>query len=387
MAKRLLYVTTGLSTGGAEVMMLKVLSRLDRNRFEPSVISLKRPGEIAERIAALGIPVDSLDMVPQQIGPTAIAKLVRNLRVLRPHLVHTWLYHADLVGGLAARLVGVPSVIWSIRTSTIDKRETSLSTQMVVRACAKLAKWVPDRVLSCSSAARDLHVAMGYPEAKITVVPNGFDIGQFRPSPEARASVRSELGIEGGVPLVGLIGRYHPQKNFSGFCEAAGHVLRTVPNARFVLAGSGVDGKNTQLQQLLLSNGISSAVHLLGLRADTSRIMAALDVYVSASSFGEAFPNVIGEAMACGVPCVATDVGDSAFIIGETGAKVSSGRSIELAAAVIELLRAPQSYRTNLGKLARERIAGRFEIGAIVRQYEDLYEQVCAEKSNQFKGH
>jgi glycosyltransferase involved in cell wall biosynthesis len=374
---RIVFIITGLSTGGAEMMLLKVLERLDRQRFTPHVISLTTLGELAPRIAALGIPVEALGMKPGLPSPLGFVRLVQLLKHLKPDVVHTWMYHADLLGGLAARLAGVSAVGWCIRNSNLDRDKTRFSTRAVVGLCASISKWVPSRILSCSEKARQIHVARGYAAEKMVVVPNGFDLARFKPDIDARRRVRAELGITDQTPLVGLIGRFDPQKNHAGFFEAAGMLHRRMPQVHFVLAGQGIDMSNAAIMQAITQEGVLANTHLLGLRNDMPGLMAALDVLAS-SSYGEAFPNVLGEAMACGVPCAVTDVGDSAYIVGDTGRVVASGDMTGLAAALEELLALAPSEKAALGERARARVAAHFEIGKVVQQYEDFYEALLA---------
>lgn len=378
MSNRLIiHVITGLNTGGAEMMLFKVLERLDRQRFSPHVISLTSLGELAPRIAALGIPVEAVGMKPGIPNLLDFFRLVQILKRLNPDVVHTWMYHADFLGGLAARLAGVSAIGWCIRNSNLDKDKTRFSTRAVVGLCASISKWVPSRILSCSEKARQVHVACGYAAEKMVVVPNGFDLTRFKSDNDARLQIRAELGITDQTPLVGLIGRFDPQKNHAGFFEAAGVLHRHMPQVHFVLAGQGIDRDNAALMQAMTQAGVLANTHLLGLRSDTPELMAALDVLAS-SSYGEAFPNVLGEAMACGVPCVVTDVGDSAYIVGDTGQVVASGDTTSLAAALEELLALPLSEKTVLGERARTRVAAHFEIGKVVQQYEDFYEGLLA---------
>lgn len=373
---RIVFIITGLSTGGAEMMLFKVMERLDRHRFVPYVISLTTLGELAPRIAALGIPVDAMGMKPGLPSPTGFFRLVRLLKRLKPDVVHTWMYHADLLGGLAARLAGVSAVGWCIRNSNLDKEKTKFSTRAVVGLCATISKWVPSRILSCSEKARQVHVACGYLAEKMLVVPNGFDLSKFKPDLDARFRVRAELGITDQTPLVGLIGRFDPQKNHAGFFEAAGVLHRHMPQVHFVLAGEGIDMSNAALMQVITQKGLLNNTHVLGLRNDIPALMAALDVLASSSSYGEAFPNVLGEAMACGVPCAVTDVGDSAYIVGDTGHVVATGDMAGLAHALAGLLQLPTAERLALGAAARTRVETNFEIGHIARQYENFYTEL-----------
>lgn len=374
--KCIVFIITGLSTGGAETMLLKVLERLDRQRFAPHVISLTTLGELAPRIAALDIPLDALGMSPGWPSPLRFFRLLQMLKRLHPDVVHTWMYHADLLGGLAARLAGVSALGWCIRNSNLDQDKTKLSTRAVVSLCASLSKWVPSRILSCSEKALQVHVALGYAAEKMLVVPNGFDLARFKRDDEARKRVRTELGVEVAAPLVGLIGRFDPQKNHAGFFEVAGALHRDLPQVHFVLAGQGIDMGNAALLQAITRAGVLANTHLLGLRSDMPELMAALDVLASSSSYGEAFPNVLGEAMACGVPCAVTDVGDSAYIVGDTGRVVASADMVGLAAALKALLALPAAEKSALGE--RARVAEHFAMGGVVQQYEGFYASLLA---------
>jgi glycosyltransferase involved in cell wall biosynthesis len=375
---RIVFIITGLSTGGAEMMLFKVLERLDRTRFKPYVISLTTSGELAPRIEALAVPVHGMGMKPGWSSLSGFFRLVQLLKRLNPDVVHTWMYHADLLGGLAARLAGVPALAWCIRNSNLDKDKTRFSTRAIVGICARLSKRLPTCILSCSENARQVHVVRGYAAEKMVVVPNGFDLGRFKPDPAARRRLRAELRIAEQAQLVGLIGRFDPQKNHAGFCAAAGVLHRRLPQVHFVLAGQGIDTDNVALMQSITQAGVLANMHLLGLRNDMPELMAALDVLSSSSSYGEAFPNVLGEAMACGVPCVVTDVGDSAYIVGATGRVVTAGDMVGLAAALEELLALSPSEKAALGEQARSRVAEHFEIGGVVRRYEEFYDGLLA---------
>jgi glycosyltransferase involved in cell wall biosynthesis len=373
---KLALIITGLATGGAETMLLKVLERLDRQRFLPYVISLTTLAEVGPRIAALGIPAEAMGMKAGIPSPLAFARLVGRLRTFRPDVVHTWMYHADLLGGLAAKLAGVKTIGWGIRHSDLSRHANKLSTLAVVATCARLSHWLPKRIMANSEVARQAHANRGYAAGKMVVIPNGFDLTRFQPDSVARMEVRRELGVAAGTPLVGVIGRFHPQKNHLGFVEAATMLHRRMPEVHFVFAGNGVDIGNAFLVQAAKSAGVAEVCHFLGRRNDVPRLMAALDVLAS-SSIGEAFPNVVGEAMACSVPCVVTDVGDSAYIIGDTGRAVASGDMTGLAAALESLLILPFEQRRSLGEQARARVAEYFEIGKVVQMYEAFYEELA----------
>ncbi len=340
-----------------------------------TVTSLKSGGELEGRFRALGVQVDSLGMKPGVPDPRAIARLAARLRRERPDVVSTWMYHADLVGGIAARIAGVPAV-WGVRSSGEALETSSKSTRAVIRACATLSRFVPKLIVCCSQRGCDRHAALGYPAGKIRIVPNGFDLDRFKPDGQARASVRAELELSPDAPLVGLIARFHPCKNPGGFLRAAAEIGARRPDVHFVMAGAGVDPGNASLAADTRSLGLEGRVHFLGLRSDVPRLMASLDVLAS-TSWIEAFPNVLGEAMACGIPCVVTDAGDSQAIVGDTGIVVPAGDMAALADGVCRVLELPGSDRAGLGERARGRVSARFEIGAVAREYEGLLRQVA----------
>ena len=377
---KIAHVINALSIGGAEGMLLKLLTRIDRDSFEPRVYTLLSPaGSIGDRIKELGIPVRELGMGRGAPNPARVLQLAGWFRGDRPDIVQTWLYHADLVGGLAARCaaIGAP-VVWNIRNSTLDASASRARTFRVVKVCASVSTWLPDAIICCSHKACSLHAAVGYARQKLNVIPNGFDLAAFRPNPAARAALRRELGVSDQAPLIGVVGRFDPQKDFRTFIEAAGRLRSLVPDAHFVLCGHDVDWNNRELTRWVESAGVASCSHLLGERTDIADIDAALDLATSSSSYGEAFPNAVGEAMACAVPCVVTDVGDSARIVGDAGRVVPPCDPPALAAAWLDLLTLDGEQRRELGRRARQRVAESFSIDVIARAYEDTYKRVLA---------
>lgn len=373
-ALKIHFVITGLGTGGAEAMLLKLIEHCPVLRAG-RITTLTSGGELEVRMRSLGVHVDSLGMRPGLPDPRAVVRLACRFRRERPDVVSTWMYHADLIGGLAAKAVGVP-VVWGVRSSGVLTSSTKTATRMVARGCAIASRIVPKVIACCSYRAREAHEALGYPAAKFRMVPNGFDLERFKPDPAARISVRAELQLPPNTPLVGLIARYHPCKNHQGFLEAAAAVATRLPDVHFVLVGDGVHQYNVPLVADVRRLGLESRVHLLGLREDVERLIASLDV-VASTSWTEAFPNVLGEAMACGVPCVVTDVGDSAYIVGEFGTVVQQGDIMGLADGIHHTLTLSAAERHTLGERARSRVTAHFEIGMVAHEYERLFRLVA----------
>jgi glycosyltransferase involved in cell wall biosynthesis len=258
----------------------------------------------------------------------------------------------------------------------MDLAQYRRTTGLTLRACAVLSP-LPDVVVTNSGAARDFHLGLGYAPKRFEVIPNGFDPDRFRPDAKARREVRTSLGLDDSALVYGLAARLDPMKDHRTFLRAASLVADAVPEAVFVLAGQGADGGNAVLAGWLDEIGLApERVRLLGEREDMERLMAALDVLVS-SSVGESFPNVVGEAMACAVPCVVTDVGDSASLVAETGLVVPPADASALSRAMLDMAGLGPAGRAALGRAARSRVAAGFSLASAVQRYEALYSDLC----------
>lgn len=375
-ARRVTHVITGLNPGGAEMMLFKLLSAMDRVAFDSEVISLTDMGPLAERIQALDITVRALGMRRGVPNPLALLRLAVWLRRSKPDVIQTWMYHADLIGGIAAKLVGGIPVIWGIRHSNLDPQGSKRKTIWTANACARLSNWLPTQIVCCSEASLPVHAALGYATRKMCVIPNGFDLDVFKPDPSARRSVRTELGIPEDTLLIGMFARFHAQKDHRNFVEAATLLHARHPDVHFLLCGDGITWENRVLSGWIVAEGTHEHCHLLGPREDIPRLAAALDIASSSSSFGEGFPNVVGEAMASGVPCVVTDVGDSARIVGKTGRVVPPRDHDALGGAWKKLIEMGADARKRLGEAARKRIGDNFSLSVIAGRYEKLYREM-----------
>jgi glycosyltransferase involved in cell wall biosynthesis len=383
---KITHVIAGLSMGGAQMMLYKLLSRLDRTAFESEVISLADVGPLDEKIRALGVPVKVLGMRPGVPDPFGVYRLARWWRQDPPHVIQTWMYHADLIGCLAARLAGGIPVAWNIRHSNQSAENEKRTTVWTVQACAWLSRWLPDRIVCCSEASRRIHTALGYAAHDMVVIPNGFDLAAFKPDPAARVAVRRELSLPENAALIGLVGRFNPQKDHGTFVRAAARLCGDIPDVHFLLCGDDITPANRELVEWITASGIRGRCHLLGRREDIPRLTAALDIATTTSAYGEGFPNVVGEAMACGVPCVVTDVGDSALIVQCTGKVVPPRDPAALADAWRALLCLGAEGRIQLGSAARRRVEDNFSLPAVVARYENLYEGLAAQRSARGKN-
>jgi glycosyltransferase involved in cell wall biosynthesis len=372
---RVSHVITGLGVGGAEMMLVKLLGAMDRQRFQSHVISLSSDTALAGAIRGMGIDIDVLDIEPALAGAfSAISRVTRVLRSARPDIVQTWLYHADLVGGIAAKWLRLP-VLWNVQTSTLDPAVITPRTIRVVKWCALTSRFVPRVIVSCSHVAVEVHKEIGY-HGEFRVIANGTDLQVFKPDADARGAVRMEFGLDETVPVVGMVARLHPQKDHPNFLAAAAQLVRTHPRVRFLLCGLGLDSRDDEITSLIRYYELGGHVFPMGLRHDVPRVLNALDIHTLSSAFGEGFPNVIGEAMATGVPCVVTDVGDSSRIVGDTGVTVPPRDPAALADGWRTLLDLPPAELDRLRSRARQRVAAEFSLAASVAQYQMLYEEV-----------
>jgi glycosyltransferase involved in cell wall biosynthesis len=372
----IVHLITDLNVGGAETMLRQVVAHLQEAGHSNEVISLTGNGPEGEKLKALGVPVSALGMRPSLPNPFSVFRTTRLMRNNPPDVIQTWMYHADLYGGLSAQIAGRIPVVWGIHNMSLDSRTTKHSTIGIVKLCALLSKWIPRKIVSCSEEARKVHIRLGYAPDKFVVIPNGFDLNRFHPDPLARQSLLRELGLPDDTFLVGLAARFNSLKDHQTFIRAASIFHQTHAKAHFILCGDGISWSNNTLAGWIDAAGIRQNCHLLGRRDDIPRLMAAFDVN-TLSSIGEAFPNVLGEAMACGTLCVTTNVGDAAEIVGDTGIVVPPGDAQALAQGWEQILRLTAQERACLGERAREHIRSHYEIQKIAKQYESLYLQVA----------
>ena len=375
---KVMHVITTLGPAGAETMLYRLAAGMDIARFENEVVSLTGILDLAEKMKGIGVRVRTLDMGKKVPNPLRVAHLARWIRASGPDVIHTWMYHANLVGTLAAHLAGDVPLVWGIHHNSLDPRVDRRRTMLVNRACAVLSRKFPARIVCCSQAALRVHQNLGYAADKLEVVPNGFDLEQAKADPSARAWLRAELGVSSETLLIGIVARFHPHKDHRNFIRAAARVHEIDSDVHFVFCGMGIIWQNQQLAEWIDQASLRERCHLLGPRADVPRIFAGMDVAASASS-SEAFPVVLGEAMACGIPCVVTDVGDSAMIVGKTGVVVSPGDAEALAGALQMLIAAGPETRRELGAEARRRVQQHFALPTIVERYQAIYEAVAEE--------
>lgn len=372
-AKLLFHVITGLDRGGAEVMLLKLLSEGRSARYRHVVYVLSTALTLLPDFRRVGVDVRPLD-VHGVWGLLKALWIVRRAAVFeRPVLLMSWLHHADLFAALLKIFLPRLPIIWNLRCSSLNLGELPRLNLILVRLLALLS-FIPSVVVTNSKAGRRAHSAVGYRPRRWVLLPNGFDLNVFYPDRSARHILRTELGLSDDDFVIGTVGRYHPMKGYGIFADAVAQVGREYPSAHFVMVGKGLDQSNLALVAALEDSG--KATMLLGERSDVPRLMNLFDVMLLTST-SEGFPNVIGEAMACAVPCVATDVGDCREVIGESGIVAEAGSATAVATALGRMIRLSNVARSDLGAQARKRIEEHFSMPATVRRYEELFDEIA----------
>ena len=381
----IIHLITGLETGGAERMLSRLVARTDRDRFRSLVVSITGAGNMAPAVDRAGIELISLGIPRGMPDPRGLFRLDRVLREVRPDILQTWLYHADFLGLVVKQLGYIPHLIWNVRCSDMSLASVSA----VAGGLRRLLSWcsaIPDAVIVNSRAGRLFHERIGYRPRRWEHVPNGFDTDELRPNLGARRFLRAELAIDDETIVIGLPARYHPMKDHSTFLEAAATLAETRPEVCFVLLGAGIDPSNRRLAKAISRRGIGDHIRLLGERKDMTEVYAALDIATLSSAYGEGFPNVLGEAMACGLPCVATDIGDAAELLGRTGIVVPPRDPQALAAAWRALIEIGAEGRRSLGNKARDRIVRDYDLGVAVARYEALYDDITGQSVGSCDG-
>lgn len=369
------HVITSLSDGGAEAVLYRLCNHDKENQH--IVISLMDKGKYGSLLEDMGVQVYCLDMPAGKIRFAALIKLYKLIRQLKPDVVQTWMYHADLIGGVIARLAGVKNIVWGVHHTTLVKGESKRSTILIAKINALISSFIPRKIIYCAEKSRQVQESIGFSPKIGHVVPNGYNIDDFKPDLDAGMAFRQEVGLADEKFLIGHVGRYDPQKDHQTLLLSVCELLNRNTDFEFevVLVGTNLDEGNLVLSNVINENNLS-CVRMLGRRSDMPSVMSGFDVFVLSSAFGEAFPNVLNEAMACGTPCITTNVGDAAVIVGDTGWVVPPKDPQALAKAMLEAMEEqqnnPQAWQARK-QACRERIVDNFSIKKMVEAYHQVW--------------
>jgi glycosyltransferase involved in cell wall biosynthesis len=372
---KIIHVIIGLNVGGAELMLKRLIGEYQGNpNYHHSVISLTTVGKVGAQLQEMGVEVRALEMRSALDIPRVLWQLVRLIRAARPTIVQTWMYHADLLGGVATRLAGNSKVIWGVRGSAIPQSGLSM-TKMVVTLCSWTSHFLPNAIVCCAESVRIAHAKKGYDQSKMIVITNGYILAHFNRNPIHRQQIRDDFGFSDDDVVIGIVGRFDPLKDYRNFVHAATLVASNINYVKFLMIGRGINAENNELKAWLDERDLAHKIVLLGERSDVPDCLSAMDIFCLSSS-NEGFPNVVCEAMAMNIPCVVTDAGDAAEIVSDTGITVATRDPIALSGALQSMINIGVAERSNLGVLARLRIENNYSIEVVSARFEALYKQL-----------
>ena len=367
---RVTHLITSLAIGGAENAAIRLAGNLQKRGSSNQIVSLLPFPQYARELT---VPAFSLGVRRALDLPMAMHRLSRIISEHQSTVLCTWLYHADLVGGLMRVACRHKiSVTWNLRTSE-PKGQRLGSSRFIRPVCAKLSGWLPDHIVGNSEAVVRTHVGLGYCQSKIQCVPNGYDLDRFCHDPTKRKFVRESLGIRSNEKLVGMVARWHPAKDHATFLAAVAKARLVHPEIRVFLAGSGLTIENEHLQRLIKENGLASNVLQLGLRADVESLLNAADVMCLFSNAEEGFPNAVAESMSCERCCVASDTGGTAEVLGDCGVLVPRNDPVAAGVALCGMLELRQAERDRIGQRARLRVKEKFSLDTVTERYLALW--------------
>jgi glycosyltransferase involved in cell wall biosynthesis len=361
---KLTFLVRSLDYGGAQRQLVTLARALDKDRFDVTVISFYSGQPLEEELEHSGVRFISLEKRGRWDVLGFLRRLIYQVRVIRPRVVHGYLDIPNLIALFTKPFVHA-RVVWGIRAVEIDLSRYDWLPRLASQLERIFARFA-DLIIVNSTAGFEHHLARGFPRQKMVVIPNGIDTELFKPDGEAGAKVRAEWAISEDAKLIGTVGRLDPVKDLPTFLKSAVIVAAKRSDVRFVCVGAGPASYVLRLQELAKDLGLTNLLLWPGARDDISTVYNALDVFCS-SSCGESFPNAIAEAMACGVASVVTDVGDSASIVGECGHVVPPRNADALAAGLISSL----EERAEIGRKARSRITENFSVEKMVKLTEE----------------
>ncbi len=371
---KILHIITGLGDGGAENTLYKIC-KYDRSN-QHVVISLKGPDKYFSLLKKIDIKVCCINM--KFFSIFKFFYLIKLLLFFKPDIVQTWLVHGDFIGGIAARLAGLKNIVWNVRYSNLERQKIKLTTFLLLKILTKLSFFLPRSIVVVSKSARLNCIELGYCKKKLNFIPNGYDLSILKPNKNQKTYFKKKLKINKQTILIGTVARYDPKKDHINLLKAISLIRSRNKNFLCILVGYNIDKNNTNLVKEIKRLNLFKYVKLLGQKNDISQIMNGLDVYVQSSGYGEGFPNVVAESMACGTPCVVTDVGDAAFIVGKTGWIVPPKNSLKLAKKIKQALF--EIGKKNWSKRraqVRLRIKNNFKMEIMLKSYNELWIKVC----------
>lgn len=389
---KILHLTTSLENAGAQAILYNVITRSGEHSHE--VINLMDDDHYGIKIREGELTLHSLGNSPSRLSLKSMIQIYRIIKRSNADCIQTWMYHADLVGSIIAFIAGERNIVWSVHNSIL-KPESGITTNIVFQSLRVLSRFVPKTIIFCSKNAMEYHIEQGYPDQKSIFVPNGYDSRNYRAltRQDALANLETRITIPEGtlnnlkansektVIRIAMIARWAPQKDHQNLFRAIKFIdSANTLTADVFLAGSGMDLDNRELLSTIDTLQIRERVSIFGVCENVAALLSLMDILVLPSAFGEAFPNVVAEAMLCGVPCVVTDIGDASWMVGNTGLTVPPGDPIALAKAILRMASAKKDakYWKELKQQCRKRAVDCFSIDDMTSRYNEVWADTLA---------
>ena len=378
--RKILHVIPGLGHGGAEGVLYRLVTN-SCHLYQHKVIVFMDEGKYGSLLNEKGVEVTYLRLKQNRFNLAAFINICKEMKSFDPDLVQTWMYHADLIGGLCAKFSGVRHVVWGIRQTKLTFKSNKLTTILISRLCAILSRVVPSGIVACAEKAKDAHVDIGY-KNNITVIQNGYDLSFLYQSELLKVEYRKENNIDDDTILLGFVARFHPQKDHFNLLSAIKEIVKENRKIKFklILVGHGCDIDNEELINKISNFKLTDYIVLAGKNSNINKVMNGIDVHVLSSRV-EGFPNVIAEAMACGTPCVSTDVGDAKAIIEDTGWVVEPENSRLLSIAILNAMTEindPLNWIKRQNK-CQELIRNNYALPIMVEKYEKVWNSIIGD--------
>ena len=370
---RILHVINGLDDGGAEGVLYRIC-KYDKEH-QHIVVSMQGFGKYGALLRSQGNEVRVLNISRLKTLPKAILEFRQILKETKPDLIQTWMYHANIFAGILTKIFYYKKpVFWNIRCTIMKLGEAGLGTYLLTYLGSLLSYFIPDSIIVCANSIKSDHKQIGYKSSKIKIIENGFDLEYFKP-PQKSQNINTNFDAR--VLIVGVLGRFHPQKNHELAIKASSLAIRKGINVKLYLAGSGVTADEPVLKNLISKHSMKNFTRLFGALKDVRIFFNEIDVLLLPSQFGEGFPNVLAEAMASGIPCIATSIGDSKKIIGQSGWVVPNQKPKEIVSAFEEIIEMKKNNSwIKIKKTARKQIEKNFSISKMITSYSKCWKDI-----------
>lgn len=369
---KVLHIITSLYDGGAEGVLFRLCCNDKFN--EHIVVSLRDKGKYGEQLLRNNIKIHCLNMTPGRFSFFSLFKLIKILKIEKVDVVQTWLYHADFFGGIAAKLAGVKNLIWNIRHSDFNENDTKKSLTVLVKILAKLSYFLPKKIIFCSKKSIKIHEELGYDKKKLIYIANGYDLKKHRPSISQKLMFRRKFNLNKKLPILGSVARFHPQKDHKNLLRALYLLKKDQILFKCFLVGFKINKQNKPLNILIKKFNLSQEIIFMEPQKEINKFMNGIDLHILSSKYGEAFPNVVAEAMASETPCVVTNVGDASEIVQKTGWVVPPNNAVKLSQGIKDALNNfKKDNWNNICINARKRIGYKFSIKKMIENYEKVW--------------